>query len=141
MTIAFAHTVSAAELPANRRRGGDIRTVLSPSTVGATSGFMGTVRLLPGEVITEHYHPYSEEFLYLVSGRITVALDGELTELTAGSGLFVPIGIRHRLHNDGDEPAFGVFHLSPLAPRPDMGHVDTEPLPGDAPTDSQRAAP
>jgi putative monooxygenase len=22
-----------------------------------------------------------------------------------------------------------VFHLSPLAPRPDLGHVDTEPLP------------
>jgi putative monooxygenase len=142
VTTTLAQTVSAAGLPANRRRGGDIRTVLSPATVGSTSGFMGTVRLEPGEVITEHYHPFSEEFLYLVSGRITVALDGVLTELAAGSGLFVPIGIRHRLHNNGAEPAFGVFHLSPLAPRPDMGHVDTEALPGEAPSVAdQRAAP
>ncbi|MEP6559454.1 MAG: cupin domain-containing protein [Nakamurella sp.] len=142
MTTTLAQTVSAAALPANRRRGGDIRTVLSPATVGSTAGFMGTVTLQPGDVVTEHFHPYSEEFLYLVSGRITVALDGVQTELTGGSGLFVPIGVRHRLHNTHDEPAFGVFHLSPLAPRPDMGHVDTEALPGDAPpATAERAAP
>jgi putative monooxygenase len=28
--------------------------------------------------------------------------------------------------NEGEEEAFIVFHLGPLAPRPDMGHVDTE---------------
>jgi putative monooxygenase len=28
--------------------------------------------------------------------------------------------------NEGDEEAFIVFHLGPLAPRPDAGHVDTE---------------
>jgi quercetin dioxygenase-like cupin family protein len=44
----------------------------------------------------------------------------------AGSALYVPIEVRHRLMNEGDEEAFIVFHLGPLAPRPDMGHVDTE---------------
>lgn len=39
------------------------------------------------------YHPYSEEFLYVVSGEISAELD--------------------------DTPR-------PLAPRPDLGHVDTE---------------
>jgi hypothetical protein len=28
--------------------------------------------------------------------------------------------------NEGSEEVFIVFHLGPLAPRPDMGHVDTE---------------
>jgi hypothetical protein len=28
--------------------------------------------------------------------------------------------------NEGTEEAFIVFHLGPLAPRPDAGHVDTE---------------
>jgi starch phosphorylase len=28
--------------------------------------------------------------------------------------------------NEGDEDAFIVFHLGPLAPRADIGHVDTE---------------
>ncbi len=129
MSSVTAKIVRLEDAPSNRRRGGLIHTVLSPATAGSTSGFMGTVRLQPGEVITEHFHPYSEEFLFLVEGAITVRLDGELTELEAGSGILIPKDVKHRLHNPGAVEAFGVFHLSPLAPRPDMGHVDTEFLP------------
>ncbi|TVT38819.1 cupin domain-containing protein [Amycolatopsis rhizosphaerae] len=119
-------------VPPNRRRGGDVRTVLSPATTGATSGFMGTVTLEPGEVVTEHWHPYSEEFLYCVRGTITVRLDGRPRTLRADEGVLIPIGVRHRLMNESGETAFAVFSLGPLAPRPDLGHVDTEPLPGEA---------
>lgn len=121
--------VRERDVPANRRRGGDIRTVLSPATVGSTSGFTGTVTVQPGEVVTEHYHPYSEEFLVLVAGRLTVQLDGVDSTVDAGSGVFIPIGVRHRLRNDGEDPAYAVFSLSPLAPRPELGHVDTEEQP------------
>ena len=121
--------VRADDVPANRRRGGAVRTLLSPATVGSTSGFTGTVELAPGEVVTEHYHPYSEEFLVVVSGRLTVRLDGVDTVVEAGTGVFIPIGVRHRLHNPGHEVASGVFSLSPLAPRPELGHVDTEEHP------------
>lgn len=130
MNSTAATMISSAEAPSNRRRGGLVHTVLSPATVGSTSGFMGTVRLAPGEVLTEHYHPYSEEFLLLVAGEITVRLDGEDSVLPAGSGLFIPKNVRHRLVNNGDTEAYGVFHLSPLAPRPDAGHVDTETYQG-----------
>ena len=122
-------TVSATEVPPNRRRGGDIRVVLAPSTCGATTGFMGTLTLLPGEVVTEHWHPYSEEFLLCLAGTVTVRLDGEPRTLEAQQGVCIPIGVRHRLANDGQEPVFAVFHLAPLAPEPRLGHVDTEPLP------------
>src|SRR3712207_9438561 len=61
----------------NRRRGGDIRVLLSPASVGSTAGFMGTLTLEPGEVVTEHWHPYSEEFLYCQEGDVLVTLDGE----------------------------------------------------------------
>jgi mannose-6-phosphate isomerase-like protein (cupin superfamily) len=44
----------------------------------------------------------------------------------ARTALFVPINVRHRLRNEGDEEALLVFSCSPLAPRPPMGHVDTE---------------
>lgn len=120
--------VGIDDVPANRKRGGDMRTLLSPGTVGSTSGFMGVAILQPGERVVEHYHPYSEEFLYLTCGTVTIDLDGVPHEAHAGQGLLVPIGVRHRVRNTGDEEVRIVFHLGPLAPRPDLGHVDTEVL-------------
>jgi putative monooxygenase len=38
----------------------------------------------------------------------------------------IPINMRHRFRNVGDVEARMVFHLGPLAPRPSLGHVDTE---------------
>ncbi|MEH0972459.1 cupin domain-containing protein [Micromonospora sp. CPCC 205546] len=118
--------VAAAEVAPDSRRGGELRVLLGPKTVGSTSGFMGVATLRPGERIAEHYHPYSEEFLYVVRGAITVDLDDEPVPLGAGEALFVPRNVRHRLRNTGEEPAEVVFHLGPLAPRPELGHVDTE---------------
>jgi putative monooxygenase len=112
--------------PRDRRRGGEVRTLLSPRTVGSTSGFMGVATLGPGERIAEHYHPYSEEFLLVVSGTITAELDGVPHVLPARHGALIPVGVRHRLRNAGSDEAFVVFHLGPLAPRPELGHVDTE---------------
>ena len=123
-------TVSRAEAPPNRRRGGDIRVLLSPTSVGSTAGFMGTLTLEPGEVVTEHWHPYSEEFLYCQTGDVLVTLNGEERRLTAESAVHIPIGVRHRIVNDTSTTAFFVFCNGPLAPRPELGHVDTEPSPG-----------
>jgi putative monooxygenase len=114
------------DMPADTRRGGDVRTLLSPKTAGSTSGFMGVATIAPGERISEHYHPYSEEFIYVVSGGLDAQLDGESHRLSARQALLIPLNVRHRLVNDGQEDAFIVFHLGPLAPRPDAGHVDTE---------------
>jgi putative monooxygenase len=118
--------VSLDDVPADTRRGGDVRTLLSPKSAGSTSGFMGAATIAPGDRISEHYHPYSEEFVYLVSGQLDAQLGGESHPLLARQGLLIPINVRHRLVNDGDGDAFLVFHLGPLAPRPDAGHVDTE---------------
>jgi putative monooxygenase len=124
--------VAAGDVAVNRRRGGEIRIVLGPKTAGSTSGFFGTLTLAPGEFVSEHYHPYSEEFLYVVGGGLTVRVEDALHELVAGEGIMIPIGLRHRVWNAGDEETLAVFHLSPLAPRPELGHVDTEPLPSPA---------
>ncbi len=114
------------EMPSDTRRGGDVRTLLSPKTAGSTSGFMGVATIAPGERISEHYHPYSEEFIFVVSGGLDAQMDGKSHRLSARQALLIPINVRHRLVNDGEEEAFIVFHLGPLAPRPDAGHVDTE---------------
>jgi putative monooxygenase len=117
---------SADDMTADTRRGGDVRTLLSPKTVGSTSGFMGVATIGPGDRISEHYHPYSEEFIFVVKGNIVARLDGVPHQVRARQALYIPINVKHRLMNEGTEEAFIVFHLGPLAPRPDMGHVDTE---------------
>ena len=126
MTTVDQVKVNIADVAPNTRRGGDIRLTLSPRTVGCTSGFGGVLLLAPGEYVTEHFHPYSEEFLHVIEGELELALDGQPVALSAGDSLLVPIGVRHRLVNAGTQPARAVFHLSPLAPRPELGHVDTE---------------
>lgn len=117
------------DVPSNTRRGGDLRTILAPSTVGSSSGFCGVVRLAPGEQVAEHYHPYSEEFLFVAKGELRVDLDDQPTTVTNEHGVLIPRHVRHRLVNVGDTEALAVFQLSPLAPRPELGHVDTEPAP------------
>lgn len=117
---------SVDDVSPDHRRGGDVRVLLSPRSVGSTSGFMGFAALAPGERIAEHYHPYSEEFLFVADGAIVAQLDGDRHPLRAGDGLFIPRNVRHRLVNCGASPASLVFHLGPLAPRPELGHVDTE---------------
>lgn len=124
--------VSLNDVEPNRRRGGDLRAMLTPAAVGATSGFMGVALIEPGDRIGEHYHPYSEEFVYVVQGELEVDLDDVTHPIRADQGLMVPIGMRHRFRNVGDVEARMVFHLGPLAPKPSMGHVDTEALEGNA---------
>jgi putative monooxygenase len=119
--------VAAVDVPSSPRHGGDLRIVLGPATTGVTSGFMGTGLLAVGERIREHYHPYSDEFMYVVQGGLEVTTDGEdVHRVTAGEGILIPRLTRHKMLNDGTVPAFVVFHSCPLAPRPELGHVDTE---------------
>ena len=126
MSTQIIPVLSLNEMPKDGRRGGAVQVLLSPKTAGTTTGFLGIATLQPGEKISEHYHPYSEEFIYVVSGKIVAQCNGVNHEVGKQQGLVVPIGVKHRLLNEGEEEAQLVFHLCPLAPRPDMGHVDTE---------------
>lgn len=121
--------VALAEIEPTTRRGGDLRVLLSPRTAGATAGFMGALRLAPGESVSEHRHPYSEEFLYVVSGSLVLRAGGDAVPVGPDEAVLTPQDLPHRLENHGVDTALVVFCLGPLAPRPDLGHVDTEPLP------------
>ncbi|PJE98062.1 protein in whiE locus [Streptomyces carminius] len=131
MTEQGPRIVALDRIPPNRRRGGDLRALLTPTTAGATSGFMGLATVDPGDRIGEHYHPYSEEFVYVVAGDLEVDLDGVPHVLGPDQGVFIPARVRHRFRNTGSTQARLVFHLGPLAPRPELGHVDTEETPAE----------
>lgn len=121
--------ISSGDVPGISRLGGEVRILLSPKTVDATAGFMGTISLQPGEFVAEQYNPYSDKFCYVARGTVVVRVDGEEIGLAPDEALMVRRGQRHRIENNGTEPAFLVFQICPLAPRPELGHVDTEPLP------------
>ncbi|WP_371657975.1 cupin domain-containing protein [Streptomyces sp. NBC_00280] len=113
----------------SRRQGGSTRALLTPSSVGTTSGFLGHIELAPKEFITEHYHPFSDKYLYLIEGSVVIRVNGESVRLEQDEALFITRGQRHRIENEGNVPARAVFQIAPLAPRPELGHVDTEPVP------------
>ncbi|MFD4583815.1 cupin domain-containing protein [Streptomyces sp. NPDC058423] len=123
--------VGMDDVPSNTRRGGDLRTLLAPPNVGTSAGFCGAVRLAPGEGVSEHYHPYSEEYLFVAHGELRVDLDGEPVVIGTEQALHIPRNVRHRLTNTGDSQALVVFQIGPLAPEPHLGHVDTEAGPGE----------
>ncbi|WP_433324583.1 cupin domain-containing protein [Spirillospora sp. CA-294931] len=118
--------VAADDVEPNRRHGGAIRVLLSPSSVTTTAGFMALFDLEPGEHATEHYHPYSDEHVVVTAGELVVVVNGVETKLGPREAALIRRGARHRYENRGQERATAVLFLGPLAPRPDMGHVETE---------------
>lgn len=133
--------VDLSDVEPNTRRGGDLRAMLTPTTCGSTSGFMGVAIVQPGDRIGEHYHPYSEEFVYVVCGHLEVDLNGEPHPLRPEQGLMIPVNMRHRFRNVGKVEARIVFHLGPLAPSPPLGHVDTEDASAAAGADDRQQVP
>ncbi|WBB58143.1 cupin domain-containing protein [Streptomyces sp. WMMC500] len=128
-TEALAARVALVDVAPSRRQGGSTRALLTPASVGATSGFLGHLELAPGEVVTEHYHPFSDKYLYLIEGSAVIRVNGEEVPLHSDEALLITRGQRNRIENRGSGVMRAVFHVAPLAPRPELGHVDTEPVP------------
>jgi putative monooxygenase len=118
--------IERSTVPAKADRGGQMHILLSPRTVTTHSGFMGTLALAPGEAYKNHYHPYSDEYLYIIAGEVTITGDTCTITAQAGTGVFIPKPTPHRLQNTGNVEATLVFFSTPLAPRPDLGHVMLE---------------
>src|SRR3954462_11479396 len=82
---------SVDQAAADTRRGGEIRALLSPKTVGSEPGFMGIAKSGPGDRISEHYHPYSEEFVFVVRGTLTADLDDAPHTVEEGGAMMIPM--------------------------------------------------
>ena len=79
----------------------DARLVVFPG-VGAESANMNYVRLEPGEENVPHIHPESEDTIFILAGKGTVAdHDNDVVqEFEAGDVIHVPIGLRHAVRAD-----------------------------------------
>jgi quercetin dioxygenase-like cupin family protein len=67
---------------------------------------LGRVVFKPGQQNPPHYHPKSEEILYVISGRLEHTLpEGGTTILKAGDSIILPSGTMHYAKNVGTKDA------------------------------------
>jgi quercetin dioxygenase-like cupin family protein len=79
----------------------DARLVVWPG-VGAHTANMNYVDMQPGEENVPHVHEESEDTIFILDGRGTVAdlTNGFELEFEAGQAIHVPAGIRHQVRAD-----------------------------------------
>jgi len=77
------------------------------------SSFSWHATFPPGTFVPPHVHPDQDEFIYMLSGRFDLFLDGN--DVSAGEGdlIRLPRGIAHGIFNKSDDPVECVFWVSP----------------------------
>ena len=71
---------------------------------GAKDFVIFTEDVPPGQTISPHRHPHSEEVLFIHAGTGTAWLDGKEAKIGPGTIIFMPVNTGVRLTNDGEEP-------------------------------------
>lgn len=72
---------------------------------------MTHVRIRPGETVPAHTHTDEDQVYYVASGSGFVELDGQRTDVAAGSAVLIPLGTEHLITNTGAEPLDYVFFV------------------------------
>lgn len=90
----------------------------------------------PGTFVPPHIHPTQDEFIYMLSGRFDLMLDGKDAAAEPGDLIRLPRGIPHGIFNKTDTDVKCLFWVSPsrriydlfwalhsLGPTPDPAQV------------------
>ena len=75
------------------------------------------VRIHPGETVPAHTHQDEDQIYHVISGTGFVVLDGERTEVSAGSSVLIPLGTEHEITNTGEDVLDYVFFVVFVPPR------------------------
>lgn len=57
-------------------------------------------RMPPGTAEVRHWHRRAQQFFYILSGKAAMEVDGRRKALSAGQGIWIPIGVPHQMKND-----------------------------------------
>jgi quercetin dioxygenase-like cupin family protein len=90
--------------------------VVFEETSDTTGGELVRVRAFHppgGEQPIEHYHPSQEERFEVVSGRMSVRLDGEERTHASGESFVISPEVVHAMWNPGPEPAELLWETRP----------------------------
>jgi mannose-6-phosphate isomerase-like protein (cupin superfamily) len=75
----------------------------------------GVVVFPPDTDSIPHMHTDNEEILYVLSGHGALVCDGQTVPLRPGEFVFIPPGIKHYVHNPGEEEIKFFYVFSPPA--------------------------
>src|SRR5215207_1804501 len=117
MEIGEAHVLGPEDgdsywqpVPAN----GFVRNLFDDKMVSSENKFaIGTQTVAPGCFIREHTHDRNEEIIFVVSGKGSVKLDGEMHAIEPGSAVFLGKNRKHQFINPGPEPFTFVWVFLP----------------------------
>jgi len=83
--------------------GGDARDrgrmveLISKSLTGSERMMVGLAWFEPGDVHLLHHHPHADKWYYVIDGSALFTVGGDLIRGTAGTAMFIPAGVPHRI--------------------------------------------
>jgi len=84
---------------------GRIHWLISGELFSGAAITFGYVEIEAGCKNPRHYHPNSDEVLYLIAGELDHTIGTERYHLTPGTAIFIPQNAAHDAHNNGTETA------------------------------------
>lgn len=82
--------------------GVEIRVLHSKKDDGAQASIL-MVRLAPGSRVAAHVHEDADDNLYIISGRATMRVAGEVFALEPGAQVTVPMNVEHEIYDVREE--------------------------------------
>lgn len=122
LTLALALALVTQEAPPpaiSIRRADEAANSIGVGEVGYLSPqgsqSLGQILLIeaPGYRTPVHVHHRTDETFFVLSGRLTLWVDGQFHELNPGDYVHIPRGVPHAQGNRGDEPTHLLLTVSP----------------------------
>lgn len=110
----YVRKVDFAAFEASAQR---VTQAMVDSAMGASTCTINCIKTPAGEgsPMGLHTHPV-DQFFYVLSGVMSIEIEGKQLEAEPGSLVFFPAGVPHRNWNAGSEPT---VHLAIQVPAPD----------------------
>lgn len=90
---------------ANQFDWGSIQWLISGELFAGANITFGYVEIEPGSKNPRHYHPNSDEVLYLIEGELDHSIGDEIYHLSPGMAIFIPQNAEHDAVNTGSKTA------------------------------------
>ena len=91
---------------------GAVKWVANNDVAPGCEQSFGLVHILPGKTNPEHWHTAAEEIVFMLQGECDIRVGEEWLKLRTGQTLFIPLGEKHELVNNGWEPVIYVCSFS-----------------------------